>query len=116
MMNPVYDFNEDKETVRCWTYMATHWRDEWLKRVRKHWQDFLRDVRAARRDGKAVPCPQCNAMVPRDGVWCNWRMPPCCGFCDRYIQPYPANPRNRDLFKRFIAPELEKRKITNPFL
>lgn len=111
------EFDEGEETEKCWTYIAANWRDEWLKCIRKDWQNFLRDTRAARRKGEATVCPNpsCKMTVPHTAVWYNYSMPPCCGFCDRYIQPYPANPRNRDLFNRFIAPELKRRGIANPF-
>ena len=103
-------FDEQAEIHKCWTYIATKWRDEWLKRICKDWEDFQRRVRAARRNGDTSPCDVCGAQVDDVRI-----RPPCCGFCDRCVMPYPANPRNRDLFNRYIKPELERRKIPSPF-
>lgn len=114
MMNvEVHVFSEEEMERQCWAYIAKNWDDVKLKAIRKHWQDFLRDTRAARRDGKAVPCPTCQTLVHPTAIW---HYSSVCHFCDRYLQPYPANPRNRDLFNRFIAPELKRRNIVNPLV
>ena len=105
--------SQEEMERECWTYVAKNWDDKHFRTIRKEWQDFLRDTRAARRDGKAVPCPNCQTMVHPGGI-CH--KVPVCHFCDRYIQPYLGNPNNRDLFNRFIAPELKRRNIANPFV
>lgn len=114
MINPEISSPPSQEEleIAAWTNVVKHWPDAWLKTIRKDWQDFLRDTRAARRDGKAVSCPNCQAMVHPGGIYHKGNV---CHFCDRHVEPYLGNPRNRDLFNRFIAPELKRRHIANPF-
>lgn len=104
--------SQEENEAETWVYVAKNRDDKELRTIRKEWQDFLRDTRAARREGKAVPCPGCQALVHPHSIYYKGSI---CHFCDRHVHPYMGNPRNRDLFNRFIAPELKKRGIANPF-
>jgi len=88
-----------------YNHICRNWKEEYYKRCKENWEQIKQKI----------------VHYPSDGVRCNcgtlWSEKKyiyeetgerVCAVCDKYSQPYLANPKNRKYVEKYISRELPK--------
>ena len=84
----------EEEIRRRWSQLASLSGNELDEEIRR-WNSFLKK-QAEVPEIQKTTCISCGKRVSFDYYF-------VCGYCDRTIWPYVANPANKDLVRKYLA-------------